>query len=104
MKNPFQGYTSSTSWNFSTGTVLGIDTNFIKGFIMYPNPVYDLLNINSQEVIKNVKVFNLLGQQVFQKEINKTTSTLDLSSLTQGVYFVNITTDKTTKSVKIQKK
>ena len=71
---------------------------------MYPNPVDNLLNLNSQEVIKNVKVFNLLGQQVFHEKINKITVILDLSFLTQGTYFVNITTDKTTKSVKILKK
>lgn len=101
--NDFPGFSDKTSWNFSTDVVLGIETNIIKGFSMYPNPVTNVLNIKAQETIKNIQVFNLLGQQVVRKVVNDTKTSLDLSRLYTGTYFVKISTDKTTKSVKLFK-
>ncbi len=101
--NDFPGFSDKTSWNFSTDVVLGIETNIIKGFQMYPNPVTNVLNINAQEPIKNIQILNLLGQQVVLKVVNYTKTSLDLSRLNTGTYFVKITTDKTTKSIKLFK-
>lgn len=101
--NPFPGFSDKTSWNFSTDVVLDIETNIIKGFAMYPNPVNDVLNVSAQETIKKVQVYNLLVQQVAQKLTNSDKVSLDISKIATGTYFVKITTDKTTKSVKLIK-
>ncbi|MFK5891571.1 MAG: MBG domain-containing protein, partial [Flavobacteriaceae bacterium] len=102
--NAFAGISTNTLWNFSTDTVLGIQNNIIKGFTLYPNPVIDVLNIGAQENLKIIQVFNLMGQQVFQKNINSDKATINLNRLPQGTYFVKITTDKATKAVKLIKK
>jgi hypothetical protein len=101
--NAFAGLSTNTLWNFSTDTVLGLDANFIKGFTLYPNPVIDVLNIGAQENLKTIQVFNLMGQQVFQKNINSNKANINLNRLPQGAYFVKITTDKTLKFVKFIK-
>lgn len=55
---------------------------------VYPNPVKDRLNIKAEN-LRSVEVFNLVGQLV----LSTTTTTVDMDSLNQGIYFVRITAD-----------
>jgi len=98
------GGTNVQRFTITVNTTLGIDKNIIKGFTLYPNPVEKALNVSAQENLKTLQVYNLMGQQVFQKTVNQNKATIDLSRLPQGTYFVKITTDKTTKSVKLIKR
>lgn len=53
---------------------------------VYPNPVSNILNIETKTEIKSVEIFNLQGQKVFstnQKQVN-------ISDLASGVYMVRI--------------
>lgn len=60
-------------------------------FTVYPNPAVNELRINSQETIKKVEVFNLLGKRVLTaKNIN---TTLDVSELSSSVYLVKLTSE-----------
>lgn len=58
------------------------------GFTIYPNPAKDVINLNAQAPIEKVEVFNLLGQQVLTTHINKTSSQINVSNLTDGVYLM----------------
>ncbi|WP_435414846.1 T9SS type A sorting domain-containing protein [Polaribacter aestuariivivens] len=60
------------------------DDNF--GFNIYPNPVDDLLNINSKSTIKSGIIYNLLGKKVVTINSNST----DVSKLKAGVYILKI--------------
>jgi hypothetical protein len=53
--------------------------------------------------IKKVVVYNVLGQQVNVVEANSTDTQIDLSALTQGTYFVQITSQDTIETVKVIK-
>jgi len=66
------------------------DTDNVSEISLYPNPVKTFLNLESQNSIKRVQVFNLLGEQIFKVEgdINK----IDFSNYTKGIYFVKIKT------------
>jgi hypothetical protein len=83
---------------------LGIaDFNTIK--ISYsPNPVTNVLDINSNEIIKNISIVNVLGQIVFTKKCNSTDLNIDLSSLTPGNYFVKVQAEDKKNIFKIIKK
>ena len=74
------------------------------GFVVYPNPTQNVLNVSAQLNIETVEIFNLVGQQVFGKEINQTNYTLDLSSLPSGTYLVRATSGGASKTVKVLKK
>ena len=52
----------------------------------YPNPVSDVLTIETTE-ISDYQIFNLLGQQVFN---GKATQRIDVSALPQGTYFLKV--------------
>ena len=55
---------------------------------VYPNPVSNILNIDTNNEIDNIQVFNLLGQKVFSSE--NVTPQLNLSSLNKGMYSIRI--------------
>lgn len=58
---------------------------------MYPNPAQNILNFKWNSTLKaNVSIYALTGQKVFQKELENESSTLDISTLSSGVYLVQI--------------
>ncbi|MCZ8196138.1 MAG: T9SS type A sorting domain-containing protein [Flavobacterium sp.] len=56
---------------------------------LFPNPASTTLNINSKSEINSVAIYNTLGQLVLDFSI-KTISSLDVSSLKSGNYFLKI--------------
>ena len=70
---------------------------------VYPNPVKDVLNLSYKTAISNVKVINLLGQEVVNAKANTNDVQVDMSALNAGVYIVNVTVDDTVHSIKVIK-
>src|SRR5439155_17584230 len=61
---------------------------------VYPIPAQDHLNISVEGlVIKNLKLFNILGQSVMELN-NFSDNKLDVSSLQKGSYILNLETNK----------
>lgn len=78
-------------------------TDFLReNILLYPNPTstFFTLSVTNNLTLKKVEVYNLVGKRV----LNTTSETLDVSSLTSGVYFARITTDKGQLHVKVIKK
>ena len=74
------------------GTV-GINEYQLENMNIYPNPTLGKLHIDSQEKINKISISNIIGKQVFFTE-DFTANTIDLLSFENGVYFININTDK----------
>ncbi len=72
-------------------------------FKAYPNPVKDVLNISYATEISSVSVINMIGQEVLSKNINATSSQVDMSQLSAGTYIVNVTLGDTIKTLKVVK-
>ena len=49
-----------------------------------------LLRVNSEEILSNIQIYNMLGQEVLNKELNGTAALLNLSSLSSSIYIVNV--------------
>lgn len=75
-----------------------------SSFVYYPNPVSDRLNISHQEVISNVIVYNLLGQEVMNFQPNATESAIDMSHLNTGNYLVKVISGNQSKTIKVIKR
>ncbi|MCX8523387.1 choice-of-anchor J domain-containing protein [Chryseobacterium formosus] len=71
-----------------------------SGLKVYPNPVSDILNINSDSKIKSVKIYDLSGKNVLETE----KSSINVSGLTSGTYIVTAQTENGIQSSKIIKK
>ena len=74
---------------------------------LYPNPANDLLNIsliNTPFKNSSVIVFAASGKEILRSNLKENTAQLDITSLCNGIYFVNITNEngfnKTVKFVK----
>ncbi len=61
---------------------------------IYPNPVTDLLNIKTEENIhiKNLKIYNLQGQELLQ--FPQSTKRINLSQLSAGMYILKVQTNQ----------
>ena len=71
---------------------------------VYPNPVVDVLNVESASKVISLSVYDLSGKAVSSHTLNAVKSQVNLSKLAPGVYIVNIETENGTQSVKIVKK
>jgi len=68
---------------------------FKDQFTVTPNPVGDVITVHYDKANKLsvIKVFNLLGEQVYRGPMNNVEERIDLSDQEKGVYFVEINTD-----------
>jgi hypothetical protein len=76
--------------NFTVAT--GIDQLKSEQVNIYPNPVSDKLTIEvpSLETIMTIRVKNILGQDVILIRSDKAVTTIDLSPLIPGLYYINL--------------
>ena len=68
------------------------DLLLIKAIKIYPNPVSNILSINSEIKIRKVEIFSLLGHRV--KIVNKNFRSINLEYLSKGIYMIKIYSEK----------
>ena len=69
---------------------LGLNAFQENQFAYFPNPVKDEVSFEATNPIQSLKVINILGQQVLEVRPNRMTTTLNLSQLETGTYFVQV--------------
>ena len=69
---------------------LGYNRLYKTEFSIYPNPVTDILNLEAQETINFVSISNVLGQVLFNSNVDALETSIDLSSYAKGTYFVKV--------------
>lgn len=100
--NPDTYYLDDIMWG-SSATASIIDNELNKATV-FPTIFQEYLNIKSQELIKEVNVFNVNGKSVFTKsKIHNNEDSINLSQLSKGYYFIKIVTDKSIINSKVYK-
>jgi len=66
---------------------IGVEENTLSDFTVYPNPTTGILNIETETTITQIEIYNQLGQLVLS---NSNINTIDVSELSQGLYFCKI--------------
>lgn len=84
-------------------TVLSSENFNVSKVRLYPNPATNILNIESVSNIQNLAVYNVLGQEVINREINSSSVNLDVSALNTGVYVIKTMIDGNVSSTKFIK-
>ncbi|WP_422103958.1 family 16 glycosylhydrolase [Winogradskyella sp.] len=69
-------------------TGLSIDDVFEARFSVYPNPTSDYINIETDETITHVELYNTLGQRIIQRY--GSTKRINVGDLKSGVYILKI--------------
>ena len=87
-----------------TSDVLSINDVEIINASIYPNPTSNNINIQSEEQITNVVIYNTLGQTVRKVSPDATNFSVDTSNLDAGTYFAVLSTENASKTVKFIKK
>lgn len=83
-----------------TDVVLGVENNLaIEGFSIYPNPAQSVIYITTKaNLTKEVQIFDLLGKQVVNQNINGNALPLNLNA---GIYMVKVTENGRTATQKL---
>lgn len=79
---------SSFSTNCPPCSTVGLNEHNLSNFNIYPNPALNQLTIETELAISNVSIVDITGRTV--TTINHSTKLIDVSDLTNGVYFLKI--------------
>lgn len=103
-------------WKFGTGAstndqfrIAAYDVNLANssfdndGFTYYPNPVKNVLNLSYKQNISDIRIYNLLGQEVMMKTVNGNRSQIDMSAFLSNTYVVKVTSDSQVKTIRVIK-
>ncbi|MFL2623706.1 MAG: T9SS type A sorting domain-containing protein [Flavobacteriaceae bacterium] len=82
----------------------GLDDLGMSQFTYYPNPVNDQLTVRAQSNVKDITVFNMLGQVVSRQSPNTKDCLVDMAEMQSGAYFVQISIGNTVEMVRVLKK
>jgi len=100
--------TTDTTYYFDDvafGAALSVKEFNNEQFRTYPNPTRDNWKVQSQNSqIETIRVFNVLGKQVWTLSTNSREAIIDGSSLKSGLYFAQIKTNSSISSIKLIKK
>ncbi len=85
------GTVINTYWLENT-TILGTSSFTIEGLQLTPNPVGDILRIQSQEPLQQATFYDVLGQSLMT--VHKDFEAIPVSNLPTGLYFVEVRTTR----------
>lgn len=95
---------SNVTQSLTVTTTASVD-NFKKfGLVLYPNPISDNFTIKTQLHIKKIEIYNIIGKKV--KEYTKQKNNYSIQELPEGIYLIQISTEKgigTTKILKVKR-
>ncbi len=83
--------------------IFGInDNHFFKGLSIYPNPSSNKITVDSKtELLESIQIFDISGKQILHfNNISSYEKLIDISILSNGVYFLNINNTVTKKLIK----
>ena len=68
-----------------------VDDNLVGPKIdIGPNPTTQYVKISSEQPIKSLRVINALGQELLMRDVNASSTNLDLNGLPKGLYWLRI--------------
>ena len=84
---------TATDWllgdTLSTPNSLSINRQIYKSdIIVYPNPVKNILNINTEQKVNKISIYNQIGQKI--SIVKQTKNTIDFSGLPTGLYIIEV--------------
>ncbi|SHK13931.1 YCF48-related protein [Epilithonimonas mollis] len=93
----------SELYSFRISEMLGVQEDSFTKIKIYPNPVIDFLHFDSQDKIKEVKIFDSNGRLIKMLSLLNNSS-VDVTSLTTGIYYLEAETDTKSQRFKIIKR
>jgi hypothetical protein len=63
-----------------------------KAFSIYPNPVREIMQVQSEDAIHTIRIVNSLGQIVMETNVGANSTTIQVDGLSEGIYIINLST------------
>ena len=92
----FDGFQVTEPFKVGTGSSTSITNSTINKLNIYPNPTSDILNIEG--LYSSVEIFDIFGKLVLSSGY---TNSIDVSSLANGIYTLNIINESGIQNMKI---
>lgn len=73
-----------------------------QNITIYPNPVQDILNIETKQINTKVTIFDFTGKLIISQTISET-GAIDVSKISAGIYFLQIENEGITQTQKFVK-
>jgi hypothetical protein len=70
--------------------IVSIQENIQTIFTIVPNPATHFITISAESPFNKMEVLNFLGQTIFSQQSNSNTAKIDVSRLSNGIYFIRI--------------
>jgi hypothetical protein len=98
------GCESTTRLAVTAGIDLKTPEFEIRNLRYYPNPVQDVINVEYSEAIQGIQVYNMLGQLVYNRTMNDTKVSIEMTNMPAGNYIMQVSVNGIIKNVKVIKK
>ena len=76
--------------SFKVEGTLGIDEVYLNEIEYYYDQYSKELNINSNQILNKVEIYNILGQNILAEELNSSSIAIDLSAFGTSIYIVRV--------------
>jgi hypothetical protein len=82
----------ASNWVATSDASLSVNgfNNSEVDFAVYPNPVREKVMITSKQIIREIIIFNPLGQQIKKVKVNLKSAEINIRNLNNGVYYLNL--------------
>lgn len=82
----YQGHDIYASPGTASSNLSVEEEQQLKSISFYPNPVKDILNINSKSELTKVEIYSLLGNKI--KELTTGLNSININNLPKGIYII----------------
>ncbi len=80
----------------------GLEAIVEENFKCYPNPTYDVVNIQSINDLNSIRIINISGQIVYENHhVNPKLNTIDISAFEKGVFLLELRTNEEVQTKRI---
>lgn len=83
--------------------LLNVNDVKLSSVKVFPNPMTDVLNISSNDIIDEVTIYDITGKIILSQTPNSVSPVINTSQFAKGVYLVKITIDGSSKVIKVMK-
>lgn len=80
---------------FSEPAFIGLEESALSSSTLFPNPGNKEIHIESQTLIEELKVYNLMGQLIMSQPVMALRADISTSELSTGIYLIQVEKDDT---------
>ncbi len=79
-------------WGFIDDTSIDEIMVAENELLLYPNPAHTNLNVVSDQMIRDIRIYDITGRVVFSQEVMDNTFKVDVSAMRNGLYIMQVNT------------